>query len=101
MCVKKTVMVVAAAFVVVHVQKRRLEKGKHQGQVHQDSSGKPHIHIVQSRQTRTPSQWFPFERNVHSSAGSLSFTAAANDWQASWLQVARKRRICNSIMLWM
>src|SRR3954466_9019960 len=46
MCVKETMMVVAAAFVVVHVQKRCLEKGKHQGQVHQDSSGKPHTHIV-------------------------------------------------------
>ena len=54
MCVKETMMVVAAAFVVVHVQKWCLEKGKHQGQVHQDSSGKPHTHIVQSRQSRTP-----------------------------------------------
>ena len=49
MCVKETVMVVAAAFVVMNVQERRLEKGKDQGQVHQDSSGKPHTHILQSR----------------------------------------------------
>ncbi len=48
MRVKETVMVIAAAFVIVHVQKRRLEKGKHQGQVHQDRSGKPHTHILQS-----------------------------------------------------
>src|SRR4051794_14640988 len=61
MCVKETMMVVAAAFVVVHVQKRRLEKGKHKGQVHQDSSGKPHTHIVQSRQSRTPSLRSPFK----------------------------------------
>jgi len=34
MCVKETMMVVAAAFLVMNVQKRYLEKGKHQGQVH-------------------------------------------------------------------
>src|SRR4051795_466311 len=61
MRVKETIMVVAAAFVVVHVQKRCLEKGKRQGQVHQDSSGKPHTHIVQSRQSRTPSLRLPFK----------------------------------------
>ena len=86
MRVKETVMVVAAAFVVVHVQERRLEKGNRQRQVHQDRNGKPHTHIVQSRQSSTPSLRFPFRGDVRSSTGSRNFTAAANCWQASCLQ---------------
>jgi hypothetical protein len=42
MRVKETVMIVAATFVFVNVQERRLEKGNRQGQVHQDRNGKPH-----------------------------------------------------------
>src|SRR6266702_6009876 len=49
--VKETMMVIAAAFVVVNVQKRCLQKGKHQGQVHQDRSG-THTHIFRILRSR-------------------------------------------------
>ncbi len=98
--VKETMMVIAAAFVVVNVQKRCLQKGKHQGQVHQDSSGKPHTHIVQSRQSRTPSLWFPFKERYIPQVCCTSpprLTRLAG-WSS---RVARMGTICNSIVLWM